>query len=64
MSNNMGAQSSSVYWTGYEIHNCLKVGATKISCVLDNGDNSYRFQKSIEKPQNPNENKGFLRRFM
>ena len=37
MSNNMGTQNASVYWTGYEIHSCLKIWATKISCVLDKG---------------------------
>ena len=26
---------------GYEIHSCLKNEATKISCVLDKGYNSY-----------------------
>ena len=40
MSNNMGTQNASVYWTGYEIHSCLKIWATKISCVLDKGYNS------------------------
>ena len=33
----MGTQNDSVYWTGYEIHSCLKNEATKISCVLDKG---------------------------
>ena len=42
MSNNMGTQSASVYWAGYEIHSCLKIGATKISCVLDKGYNSFQ----------------------
>ena len=41
MSNNMGTQNASVYWTGYEIHSCLKIWATKISCVLDKGYTSY-----------------------
>lgn len=36
----MGTQSASVCRTGYEIHSCLKIGATKISCVLDKGYNS------------------------
>lgn len=40
MSNSMGTQSASVCRTGYEIHSCLKIGATKISCVLDKGYNS------------------------
>ena len=41
MSNSMGTQSASVCRTGYEIHSCLKIGATKISCVLDKGYNSF-----------------------
>ena len=37
MSNNMGTQSANVYWTGYEIHSCLKIGTTKIFVSLTMG---------------------------
>lgn len=51
MSNNMGTQSASVYWTGYEIHSCLKMGATIISCVLGNGYHSHppKIKQSLAK---------------
>ena len=47
MSNNMGTQNASVYWTGYEIHSCLKIWATKISCVLDKGYTSLEPQLCV-----------------
>ncbi len=37
MSNNMGTQSANVYWTGYEIPSCLKMGTTKFFVSLTMG---------------------------
>ena len=37
---------------GYEIHSCLKNGATKISGVLDNGYNSFRVHGDHLKERN------------
>lgn len=53
MSNNMGTQSANVYWTGYEIHSCLKMGTTKIFVSLTMGTiriplNSNKFLQKSE----------------
>ena len=37
---------------GYEIHSCLKNEATKISCVLDKGYNSFRVHGDHLKERN------------
>lgn len=53
MSNNTGTENACVHWTGSKDHSCLKNGATKISCVLDKGYNSFLSppQKKREEPK-------------